>query len=185
MHVLDHPDGSWLQEVEKCQQAFDATPSFKSMPIDARKLVAGWGGQSKGYFGWMGGAGRFKTLTATHPGRIGKFLDKIRLAGAVSTSHAARCLDGIMTLHGLGIGSATRLLSMKRPDLFFSANEATQDKIQDLFGHRCDTTESYLDIIEQMWSYPWFRAPMPKPMMEERLWRARVALVDAVLYQPS
>jgi hypothetical protein len=74
---------------------------------------------------------------------------------------------------------------MKRPDLFFTANNATQEKLEDLFSQRCDTTESYLDVVEEVRSYPWFRAPKPKTMIGQRLWRARVALIDAVLYQPT
>jgi hypothetical protein len=72
---------------------------------------------------------------------------------------------------------------MKRSDLFFTANNATQDKMKDLFGKRCDTTASYLELVRQIRSYPWFRAPEPKPMIEKRLWQARVALIDALLYQ--
>lgn len=102
MHVFEHRDGSWLEESEKCHAAFRGKPLFKDMSLEARKLVAGWGGQSKGYFGWMRAAGRFKTLTAAYPGRIGKFLDPIPLTGAVSRSDAERCLDGLMSLQGCG-----------------------------------------------------------------------------------
>lgn len=65
------------------------------------------------------------------------------------------------------------------------ANLASMDKIEAVFGERPSTVNKYLAIIKQIWSYPWSNAPVPDDPTEQRLWRARVALLDAIFYEPK
>lgn len=184
IHVFDHAEGSYLQEVEACGVAFRAASAFEYLSLDDRKLIAGWGGGSTGYFGRMVGAGYFKNLTAEGPKNVSRFLNAIPLIGLVTLEDARSFLRGVTNLGGVGIGAATRLLSMKRPDLFLPANNANQEKILTIFGRRADTVEKYLGIINEVWSYPWFAATEPDDATDHRIWRARVALLDAILYEP-
>lgn len=185
IHVFDNPDGSYLQEVERCQAAFAAQPTFEDMGLEDRKLVAGWGGGSRGYFGSMFGAGTFKNLTAEHADAISKYLDAVPLQGPITLPIARAYIEGVMSIRGVAIGTATRLLCMKRPDKFLPANLASMDKIETVFGERPSTVNKYLAIIKQIWSYPWSNAPVPDDPTEQRLWRARVALLDAIFYEPK
>ena len=132
----------------------------------------------------MVGAGRFKNFTSEHPEDMGIYLNVIPLRGTITMEDARSYLEGVTGLGGVGIGAATRLLSMKRPDLFLPANNASQDKICAVFGRRADTIDKYLGVVNEIWSYPWFAAPAPNDTTEHRIWRARVALLDAIFYEP-
>jgi hypothetical protein len=184
IHVFDHPDGSYLQEVEACHEAFAREPSFAAMAEEDRKLVAGWGDRTAGYYGRMQGAGYFKNITRAHPEQIAKHLDRVPLEGAASIAHARSYLDGIMEVRGVALGTATRLLCMKRPDLFLPANNASLINIARVFGAVPNTVEKYLALVEEIWGFPWSSAPKPEEASELRIWNARVALLDAIFYEP-
>jgi hypothetical protein len=132
----------------------------------------------------MSAAGDFKKLTAKRPEDIGRFLNAIPLLGSVTLEAAHSYLEGMLGLSRVGIGAATRLLSVKRPDLFLPANNANKKKILAVFGRHADSTDKYLRNISEIWSYPWFVAPQPDDATEHRIWRVRVALLDAILYKP-
>jgi hypothetical protein len=89
-----------------------------------------------------------------------------------------------MSVKGVALGTATRLLCMKRPDLFLPANNASLVNLAAVFGSKPTTIDKYLDVIETIWSLPWQSAPEPKSSVERRIWAARVALLDAVFYEP-
>lgn len=184
IHVFDHPEGSYLQEVEGCQAAFAAEPSYAKMPEDDRKLVAGWGERTTGYYGYTRAAGNFKKLTRTKPEDVAVHLDKIPLSGPVTIAQARAYLAGIMGVTGVALGTATRLLCMKRPDRFLPANNASLLNISRVFGTTPNTVEKYLTLVGHIWTYPWILAPAPADVSGARLWRARVALLDAVFYEP-
>lgn len=184
IHVFDHPDSSYLQEVEACQEAFAAEPSFAEMPEEDRKLVSGWGPRTAGYYGRMQGAGYFKNLTRERPEEIGEHLDQIPLHGPVSAKDAKRFLRGALGVKGIALGVATRLLCMKRPDLFLPANNASISNIHRVFGTTPNTVEKYIALVERIWQFPWFSASEPNDKTEARIWRARVALLDAIFYEP-
>ncbi len=184
IHVFDHENGSYLQEIEGCQRAFRDSPDFQKMPVERRKLVAGWGGGSRGYIGNMSGAGYFKNLTGEHPAELSAALDEVPLKGTVSIAMARAYLEAAMSIRGVALGAATRLLTMKRPDRFLPANNASSRRIGEVFGKRPDSIEKYLKTIQQIWAFPWFLAPSPEDLNERRIWNARVALLDAVFYEP-
>lgn len=184
IRVFDHSDGSYLQEVEGCQAAFAVEPTYKKMPVEDRKLVAGWGSRTAGYYGRMQGAGYFKNVTREHPEEVSKHLDKIALSGPVSAIEARTFLNGIMGVRGVALGTATRLLCMKRPDLFLPANNASLVNIRKVFGSAPNTVDKYIALVEWIWQFPWFSAPKPRDVNGTRIWRARVALLDAIFYDP-
>ena len=183
VRVFDNPDGSYLQEVKACRVAFGDASKFKDLMLDNRKLIGGWGGGSTGYFGRMAVAGYFKNLTANHPQRIGRFLDMIPDRGTVTLKLARHYLEGVTGLKGVGIGAATRLLSMKRPDMFLTLNNANKAQISATLG-RANTIDAYLEVIKRVRSFPWFTASKPDNPIELRIWQARVALLDAIFYDP-
>jgi len=102
----------------------------------------------------------------------------------VSAEDAKTFLHGALGVKGIALGVATRLLCMKRPDLFLPANNASISNIKRVFETTPNTSEKYMSLVERIWQYPWFSAPKPKDESEARLWRARVALLDAIFYEP-
>lgn len=183
LRIFDHPKGSYLQEVENCRAAFEAHASFADMPLDDRQLVAGWGSRTYGWFGRMGAAGEFKKMTAKTPQVIAEHLDKIPLQGTVSEDLLKTYLTGILKVRRTGIATVSRLLTVKRPDLFLSCNHANEDCIKQVFGFIPRTYKHYLELHRQIWSFPWFKSPRPDGVDEYRVWQARVALLDALLYE--
>lgn len=185
IHVFDHPDGSYLQEAEACRHAFAEYPVFREMPLDARKLVAGWGRGSSGYFGRMRGAGNFKNRVAADPQSLGQFLDTIPLSGDVSIGEVEQCLVGMTALHGVNLATASRLLCMKRQDLFVPYNNANVQRIQKTFRHVTRTVTGYLDLHERIWRFGWVHTSEPDNEDERRVWHARVALLDSLVYEAT
>ncbi len=178
-------EGSYLQEAEDCARAFGASRGFASMPVEDRKLVAGWG-DSTGYFGSSGPAGTFMHLTEHKPRTIAPHIDRIPPEGAVSLDLAARYLSDVMEVPGVGLSSATRLLAAKRPDLFLAVNGGNLEQIKRVFGYKPATRPRYLQLIQWLWERPWFVAPEPEDQKQAKMWQARTALVDAVFYsQPD
>jgi len=90
-----------------------------------------------------------------------------------------------MRVRGVALGTATRLLCMKRPDLFLPANNASVVNIARVFGTIPNTAEKYLRLVETIWKFPWFSASKPAEASSLRIWNARVALLDAIFYEPS
>ena len=182
IHVFDHPDSSYLQEIEKCQESFRRYSKFEDIPLEDRKFVAGFGGTS-GYFGRMVGAGFFKNMIIERPEEIGASLDAIPLKGQPTDAQVLKYLDAATALNGVSFATATRLLIAKRPDVFLSLNRASRDRIRQVFGTAPTTPGAYLRLLKRIWSIRWFRSPEPDSEHERRIWRVRVAVLDAVMYE--
>jgi antitoxin (DNA-binding transcriptional repressor) of toxin-antitoxin stability system len=88
IRIFDDPNGSYLQEVEECQEAFRKSASFEAMPLEDRKLVAGWGDRSKGWFGSMKGAGTFMNITGQRPHSLSLALESAAAAGRAGSARA-------------------------------------------------------------------------------------------------
>ncbi|MBK8205301.1 MAG: phospholipase D family protein [Planctomycetes bacterium] len=187
VRVLPNPGDSYLREVEACQFAFHThiTGSFQQFADEDRKLIAGWPNFSSGYFGRMGGAGEFKAITGRRPEVVGEILDRLPLEGDVSLAQAAELLEELNGIKGCGMGGATRLLCMKRPDLFLPANGASYQRQKLFFGIKPDNPKKYMEILATIWRMPWFSPPEPASGLELRVWRARVAMLDALFYVPT
>lgn len=182
IHVVDHPDGSYLQEIEECQSVFAQYPSFTEMPPAQRRLVAGWGTGGRRYLGSMRGAGWFKHLVLDSPGVIGAKLDGIPAQGPVSLGQVESYLRSMLALRGVGIAAATRLLAVKRPDACLVMTGANKRNIRDSLGESASAS-GYLSLHRRIWSLAWFHAPEPGDREQRRVWRARVALLDVLFYE--
>ena len=182
MHVFEHQDGSYLQEAEDCLALFRGHGSFASLPNRDRKTIAGFGPHTTGHFGCMRGAGKFMSIVNTQPTLIGSSLDGIPLTGAVSSKQARTFLQSVMGLGGVGLACASRLLGMKRADLFLPVNRGNYGGIAHVFGWQPWNVDDYLSLHDRIWGLPWFASPAPRDVNQKRVWHTRVAMLDAVLY---
>jgi hypothetical protein len=183
IHVFDHEEGSYLEEAESCRIAFAGHPDFAAMPLDERQLVSGWGRRSSGYFGRMTGAGYFKQLVSDQPTAIARHLDRVPLSGAVSEADVARYFEGMLAIRGVSLATGSRLLCVKRPDLFLPFNGANKRRIREVFGPVPEKLAGYLDLHLRIWSLRWIDSVPPTETSQLRVWTARVALLDALLYE--
>lgn len=181
---------SYVEEIEFAQDAFHDFGMFAKIPLHRRERVAGFG-TSNGYLGRMEGAARFKPVVRESPKVIGAHLDVLPIAGPVSQDLIARVVRGLCAIHGVGLPSATRLLSVKRPDLFLPVNGANRDEVVERLGSVRvlpeAAAEDYLRILRRVHEYTWFNAERPPKSEVERraIWDYRVALLDTLLYAPT
>ena len=180
IHVFDHPDDSYLQEIERCRAIFQRYHSFSAMPIPQRRVVAGFGDSRRRYLGSMQAAGQFKHLVLESPRTIGDELDKIPLAGPVSIRQVRRYLVSTLDIRGVGWACSTRLLAVKRPDCFLPVT--SRSRVRETLGHPV-SLDGYVDLHRCIWSLPWYQAAEPSDVQERRVWQARVALLDVLLYE--
>jgi hypothetical protein len=185
--------GSYEDEYKACKAAFgDGTSSFAALDVEDRKLIAGTGGGSNGFFGNMRPAAPFRPVVEKPAGaaKIAAFLDRIPLdkKEQVPIDDLRGVLTGLVSIPGLGLGTATRLLAVKRPDLFLPVNGANIRHIcarirrvrADSPVHRVG---DYIDLMAVIWETTWFLSDSPPKGTDNRwIWFARVAMLDALLY---
>lgn len=181
----DYP--SYSVELSRTQAVFQKYERFADAPPDDRRLLMGLAGKSSGSSGLIGSMGpaRFaKQLVKNAPQKVGRHLDKIPLEGEISLSLAGKVLHGLTEIHGVKLGVATRLLAVKRPDLFVSVNNGSNPQLAVLLRRRKVTSvEHYLQLLETVWQLDWHRSPMPADPQQQQAWQRRAALLDSVLYE--
>ena len=87
---------------------------------------------------------------------------------------------------GIGVGIATRLLSLARPDRFVSVNGGSQEGLARYSGLTAGTLgreTNYQKLLEYIYRQPWFRSPKPDDRLEASIWGMRVALLDCFVYR--
>lgn len=143
-----------------------------------------------GWFGSMQGSGSFTKLVAHQDEHIAKAIDVIPRRGMVTKS----CYDEFCDLftdafaHSARIGrypTASRLLAMKRPDVFACVNNGNKARLAEALGFAPSTLslENYWDrVIEPIRMSTWYNAKRPRGPDAEA-WDYRTALVDAIYYQ--
>jgi len=85
-----------------------------------------------------------------------------------------------------GLFAATRLLAMRRPDVFMVLTAAKVDALCQGFGlvklNATDFSRYWFDIIEAIHRQPWFKSSQPEDATELDLWNNRVVLFDLFFF---
>ncbi|WP_020375371.1 hypothetical protein [Sulfobacillus thermosulfidooxidans] len=192
---------SYVDELKTCLNDFAQFPQFAKMPLDKRKRAAGTlSPDTDRWFGWMGAAGRFMSLVNNYPENLGQWLDAIPSQAPLTSTDITQYLHGMLRLPGVGLSTATRLLAMKRPDYCMPITTTNYQKLQLVFGQFCprlrlsnksaneihDVAGQYVTFLSQIWSAPWWNAPVPQnPPWEHDIWLGRVAMLDTIFYDPE
>lgn len=194
------PLPDWLAVLDGIQQIFARHRNFAGMSDDERRLVAGTAGRNQALvdgvdyqlFGSMGGSGTFRGLVLNAPGGLSRALDAIPFSGTVSQADYDRFVSDFRGAflqanaeRTGGLATATRLLAMKRPDVFVCVNAANKDDLCAHFGvHPPSTTlDNYWErIIHPMRQTMWWKATKPADQREAMIWRGRAALLDVIYY---
>ena len=179
----DNP--GYLDTAEHCQALFRKYARLSKMPVDERRYVGGTT-RVAGWFGTMR-LGFFGQRLKDNPESLDAALDFIPIKGVLKKGQ----FDAFVANYKWeksGVGTASRLLAMKRPDLFVCINAKNRSEIAERFSvgvASLATFEGYWDLLVRIWKCPWCRAPRPKDTIGERIWNARVALLDSVYYYPE
>ncbi len=171
----------FLREVSK---VWEHASSLEDMSRDERQRIGGTRREKYGYFGSMQGHGVFANYTLEQPVIFDKALRLIPLSGEVPANTLREYLEYFEDIERMGIASSTRFLAMKRPDLFFSANEAMQRQANKVFGFKPKDPDSYLEAISILGKAPWYTSGEPERENQKEVWRYRTALLDTCFYEP-
>ena len=185
--------------LDDIRSQFELTPKFEDMHVDVRSMIAGLpNGRTKnqGYFGSMRGDGYFHSAVKTAPGGISAALDCIPLEGPVTRQH----YDRFVELFAPAVagerqrpGVASRLLAMKRPDLFVCISKRNRTALAADFSiaaSRIDFDMYWSAIAERIrdarwWSQPrggswtsgWVGPPCSTPSSTSEIKRSKSDLV--------
>lgn len=192
-----------LRLLRAIQQIFARTPSFTDLSTTEAKGVAGVLGHVEaegaglddldwGWFGSMGGAGTFAKLIGMEDPKLASALDAIPTRGNVTEAQfdnyvAALTAAFSQSSRTARLPPATRLLAMKRPDFFVCVNGGNTARLAAALAFAPTTIklENYWErVIEPIQQAPWYNARRPTGR-EMELWDVRVAMLDAIYYQPN
>jgi HKD family nuclease len=196
----EHGLAGRLDLLDAAHDLFEKYGSLSKMKLEDRHRIAGTEGVVArrsgpfdwGWFGAMGGFGTLRGMIATDPSRLSRALDEIPLYGRMTQNHYAafshqfrRAFDRLAR-EGR-IPSATRLLAIKRPDVFICFNQGNSKPICDRLGVAVSAVnlDNYWEhVIEPIQASRWWQSSEPDDRRENRIWRGRAAMIDAIYYQP-
>ena len=178
--------------LEIAHDAFNQNGSFLNMEIGLRKTIAGLPNDFNEYAGWFGsmkGAGFYHQAINNNNEHISRSLDFIPLDGAVTKNHYDSYISEFVQAfqngrHGVGI--ASRLLALKRPDYFVCLDSKNKSNLCKDFGIKSAnmTYERYWeDLICRIHDSVWWNSPTPLSELERRVWKGRAAMLDAIFYE--
>jgi hypothetical protein len=194
-------DGS-LALLRIAQEWFASVPSFGQLSPAQRKAIAGIIGKNQktdadlnrdwGWFGSMRGMGDFANRIDENDSYLAQALDSIPQKGVVAREHYGKFVTLFRKAFENasrmgGVPTASRLLTMKRPDTFIcickpNIGEASRRMA---FSRTTLELDDYWEkVIEVIRLSDWYHAQKPDGADGE-IWENRVAMLDAILYRPD
>jgi len=191
--VKDDQEHSLLGRIEVLNAAknlFESHKHFNDMNVEDKRGIAGFGPEEEIHWHWFGStvpAGNFKQAINNENQYISMALDKIPLHGDVTKNHYRAFVNEFSEVDGGGIATATRLLSMKRPDYFLCLNSKNKDNLCTKFAipKNIDLLDYWDVVIERVIDCVWWASEKPTDQLEVAVWNYRVAFLDALFYDPS
>ena len=164
---------------------------FHEVPKGNRYEIGGLVRDSYSNFGWFGsmyGAWQFKSVVSGNDKHISRALDKIPIKGKIERDDYVAFIDEYKKAFpdgGDGIATTTRLLAMKRPDVFVCLGNRNKRQLCKSFGIPQNVDyEMYWDsIIERIQASIWWNSARPTSGPERFVWDGRAAFLDALFYE--
>ena len=179
--------------IKLISEQFARYQHFNDMPIDIRKGIAGLPNheiENWGWFGSMRGAGTFASRIDGGSKVISAALENIPFTGNVTNHHYESYIDEYKKAFpkgGGGLATATRLIAMKRPDVFLCVDSQNRRRLVEDIGiikaNRIDYKRYWDEIIVRIMESPWWQSPEPSDPTEKATWHARVAMLDVFFYE--
>ena len=138
----------------------------------------------------MKGAGYYHQAVNDNNRHRSLALDRVPHQGPVSRSQYEDYVAEFIKAfpkgrHGIGI--ASRLLALKRPDQFVCFDSKNQRELCKDFGIQqtgMDYERYWDEIIERIMDSPWWNSPRPHSEGESVVWDGRAAMLDVIFYRP-
>lgn len=186
--------------LREARRLFASVGSFSALSDDARRGIGGFLGKGVphqnnspaldwGWFGSMKGAGSYKSLVVNNSKYLSEALDQIPLTGDVRKEQ----FDRYITLFTKAfrneeregrVPTASRLLAMKRPDVFICIDSKNRKGLSDDLGFSPTTLdfEKYWDeVVMPISESLWWHSDRPSGS-DGALWDGRAAMLDAIYY---
>ena len=192
-----------LDLLRTAQAWLSAAPSFHDLSTSQRKAIAGAIGNREkaanealdrdwGWFGSMRGAGDFKNRVAENDHSLARAVDGIPQKGEVTREHFDRFARLFVKAFANssrvgGVATASRLLAMKRPDVFLCISNPNIVAAANGMGFAKSTLslENYWDqVVEVIRASNWYNIDKPEAR-DGQLWECRAAMLDAIYYNPG
>lgn len=189
-----------LNLLDKAQELF-STYSLKDFPDEYSSAVCGLIEEYEGisdwrYFGSMTANGTFRKNVKKYLTGLSNALDKIPLYGHVTEQHYLTFVNDVKNVTGFKapITICTRLLTMKRPDVFvcvagrqnINGEPSTMAKLCKLLGvkRKTITLDNYWNyIINSINQSLWYQCPSDIIQKKhKRIYKYRAAMLDALYY---
>lgn len=184
-----------LALVKEIREYFQTYNHFNDMDLNVRKGIAGLPSKSKAikncaWFGSMKGAGAFAGQINAGNEAYSLALDEIPLTGEIRREHYDRFIAQYLEAYPNGrdgLATATRLLAMKRPDVFLCVDAKNKRKLAEDVGivraDQLDYERYWEEVVVRLMQSPWWQSPKPSDPLEREAWNARAAMLDAIFYE--
>lgn len=184
-----------LDLIAEIRGYFQTHKHFNDMDLDVRKGIAGLPSTNTiiknwAWFGSMKGAGAFAGHINASNNAFSLALDEIPLVGEIRREHYERFIAQYLKAYENGrdgLATATRLLAMKRPDVFLCVDAQNLKKLAQDVGivspGRLDYQRYWEEVVERLMQSPWWQSPEPTDPLEREAWYARAAMLDAIFYE--
>jgi len=190
-HTIEHR----FNLLDAVNQSFANNPSMSDMSQDERHMIAGIRNNFNDYTGLFGSMDRAASAHnwAKHiddkKQLLSDALDMIPSFGTIDKNSFQQYSKVFREATGYknAVGTFTRLLAMKRPDIFVCLTDTNKQALCQDFGisRSTMTYEKYWDeIIERLTQSVWWNAPQPQEAFNLKVWNSRSALLDAIYYVP-
>lgn len=191
----NHSFNMRLELLKKAKEYF-LNIKFKEISEENRLKIAGitkWDNDLNWHsFGFMGNARVFANSMKIESriDSLSNALEYIPLNGTILRENYFDFLNSFIDKNrswGYGVSTVSRILAMKRPDVFFCLTKGNGRLLYEDFGINKEIKtheyERYWDeIIERIHKSDWFDSKKPNDTIEEELWNNRVAMLDAIFY---
>lgn len=184
-----------LDLIAEIRGYFQTHKHFNDIDLDVRKGIAGLPSTNTviknwAWFGSMKGAGAFAGRINASNKAFSLALDEIPLVGEVRREHYERFIAQYLKAYENGrdgLATATRLLAMKRPDVFLCVDKQNLAKLAQDVGivspGKLDYERYWEEVVERLMQSPWWQSPEPTDPLEREAWHARAAMLDAIFYE--
>lgn len=192
-----------LKLLRTAQTWFSSEKAFHDLSSSERKAIAGIiGGTEKkansqldqnwGWFGTMRAMGDFMNRVSENDTFLSGAIDSIPQKGEVNKKHYERFAKLFVKAFDKsarvgGVPTASRLLAMKRPDVFLcisSTNISAAAKHMDFPKTKLTLDRYWGSVVEVIRASEWYN--VDKPNNDDRqIWECRAAMLDAIYYEPN
>jgi len=178
--------------MQRVQEFFKNNNDFGAMDESTRKRIAGFAGKVDGidwdWYGSMKGAGLFKKAVNKKDENIIMAINAIPLEGDVTHDNFNDFVFNYQKTFKKGnwIATATRLLAMKRPDIFVCLDSKNERLLSQNFAIKQTgmTYERYWEeIIGNIKKSNWWKDSTFKNDEEKEIFKYRAAFLDALYYE--